>query len=114
MWYIHTQDYHSALKGKGIQTQPATTLRPSFTVELVQHSMADRGPSGPLVPASFLQRVPSLHREKHGRRRRLTHSCCDHWHRQVIAVENEGQHEEVNVAAVTGQQDHRVLLDSAL
>lgn len=43
-----------------------------------------------------------------------THPCCDHRHGQVIVVEDKGQHEEVDVAPVAGQQDHGVLLDRSL
>lgn len=43
-----------------------------------------------------------------------THSRCNNWHRQIIVVQNKRQHEEVNVAPMTGQQDYRVLQDSSL
>lgn len=43
-----------------------------------------------------------------------THPRRDDRDRQVAAVQEEGQHQEVDVAPVAGQQDHRVLLDGSL
>ena len=44
----------------------------------------------------------------------LTHSCSDDRQSQVIGVQDVGHEQEVHVTAVTGQQNHGMLLDGLL
>lgn len=45
---------------------------------------------------------------------RLTHAGGDDGQRQVVRVEEVGHQQEVHVTSVTGQEDHRVLVDGLL
>lgn len=56
----------------------------------------------------------SLFIPKGSRETGRTHPRRDDRDRQVAAVQEEGQHQEVDVAPVAGQQDHWVLLDGSL